>query len=66
MAEYIRGLSASPLFKDVNLVISDEYLVNQVKVRKFVVEMGLNNNADITGLGSHPPVLNSTAQLPAN
>jgi Tfp pilus assembly protein PilN len=41
VAEFIRRLGHSALFKDVNLVISDEDTVDDEKVRKFQIEMNL-------------------------
>lgn len=66
VAEYIHGLSHSVLFKDVNLIVSDELAVGEQKLRKFVVEMNLNNDADTTGLGAPPTARNTTAVLPGN
>ncbi|MGA2230071.1 MAG: PilN domain-containing protein [Tepidisphaeraceae bacterium] len=54
VAEFIRNLSQSPLFTDVNLIISDELTVENEKVRHFQVEMGLNPNPDLSHLGQHP------------
>jgi hypothetical protein len=53
VAEFIRNLSQSPLFTDVNLIISDELTVENEKVRHFQVEMGLNPNPDLSHLGQH-------------
>jgi Tfp pilus assembly protein PilN len=47
VAQFISRLSRSPLFKDVNLVISDEFVVEDTKVRKFQIELALNNDASI-------------------
>jgi Tfp pilus assembly protein PilN len=55
VAEFIRNLSHSPLFTDVNLIVSDELDQDQGahKVRRFEVEMTLNNDADLKGLENH-------------
>lgn len=70
VAEFIRRLSISPLFSDVNLIISDEFTQDQtdkdaVKLRRFTIETVVNNNADVTNLGGKLPD-NSTVQLPSN
>ena len=55
VAEFIRNLSHSPLFTDVNLIVSDELDQDQGshKVRRFEVSMSLNNDADLKGLDDH-------------
>jgi hypothetical protein len=55
VAEFIRNLSHSPLFTDVNLIVSDELDQDQGahKVRRFEVSMTLNNDADLKGLENH-------------
>jgi Tfp pilus assembly protein PilN len=55
VAEFIHRLNHSPLFKDVNLVVSDELIKNEQKLRHFQVEMSLNNDADVTTLNNHLP-----------
>jgi hypothetical protein len=47
VSQFIGRLNRLPLFKDVNLVISDEFAIGDDKVRKFQIEMGLNNEAVI-------------------
>lgn len=55
VAEFIRRLSHSPLFTDVNLVISDELTQDTQKFRHFQVEMSLNNDADVKSLVDQLP-----------
>jgi Tfp pilus assembly protein PilN len=62
VAEFIRGLSHSPLFTDVNLVISDELDQDTLKFRHFEVEMTLNNDADVKDLVDHLPDASSGQQ----
>jgi Tfp pilus assembly protein PilN len=72
VAELIHKLGQSPLFKDVNLVISDELAPTgpaadpKVKLRKFQIEMGLASDADATM--NERPVFNknTSAELPRN
>jgi Tfp pilus assembly protein PilN len=67
VAEFIRRLSRSPLFTDVNLIISDEQTVENEKVRHFQVEMGLNPNPDMSRLGQHDDGNNVTSiDVPGN
>jgi Tfp pilus assembly protein PilN len=48
VAEFIRKLNASPLLKDVNLVITDQFTNKENEVlRKFQVECNLNPNAEV-------------------
>lgn len=44
VAQYLKKLSQSPLFKDVNLTYTEEHLFEKQPMRKFEVEMGLNPN----------------------
>jgi hypothetical protein len=46
VATFLRRLGKSPLFTDVNLVISDEFAQGDLKLRKFTIEMNLNPNAE--------------------
>jgi Tfp pilus assembly protein PilN len=68
VADFLHRLGESPLFEDVNLVISDEFTKDDqtTKLRKFQVEMTLNNDADTTNLNFATINRNTTAQLPAN
>jgi Tfp pilus assembly protein PilN len=56
VAQFMSTLNRSKLLRDVNLVISDEFLVNELKMRKFQVEMSVDPNAE---------VINGTAALRA-
>jgi Tfp pilus assembly protein PilN len=47
VAQFMAKLNTSHLLQDVNLVISDEFQVNELKMRKFEVEMAVNPNAEI-------------------
>jgi hypothetical protein len=48
VAQFMAKLNTSQLLQDVNLVISDEYTINELKMRKFEIEMVVNPNAEIT------------------
>ncbi|HRK30211.1 MAG TPA: PilN domain-containing protein [Tepidisphaeraceae bacterium] len=53
VASYISKLNRSPLFKDVNLLISDQFKVDpksDVSMRKFQIELTLMANADVSQL----------------
>jgi Tfp pilus assembly protein PilN len=47
VAQYIAQLNRSKLLKDVNLVISDQFEQDKVQLRKFVIEMMLDPNAEV-------------------
>jgi Tfp pilus assembly protein PilN len=47
VAAYIKALSDSPLFQDVNLVVSDEFEQAKQKLRRFQIEFVLNPDADV-------------------
>jgi hypothetical protein len=47
VAQFMAKLNTSSLLQDVNLVISDEYVVNELKMRKFEIEMALNPSAEV-------------------
>jgi hypothetical protein len=47
VAQFMANLNKSRLIRDVNLVISDEYVVNEEKMRKFQVEMTLDPTAEV-------------------
>lgn len=47
VSQFITRLNQSKLLRDVNLVVSDEYLFNKDKLRKFEIDMVLNPNAEV-------------------
>jgi len=47
VSNFIGKLSRSPLLRDVNLVISDEYTMADQKLRRFQLEMTLDPNAEV-------------------
>jgi Tfp pilus assembly protein PilN len=49
VARFIAKLNSTPMFKDVNLVFTDEFVAGdkENKLRKFAIEMSLNPNAPI-------------------
>jgi len=49
VAKFIAKLNSSSLFKDVNLVFTDEFVVGdkENKLRKFAIEMSINPNAPL-------------------
>jgi Tfp pilus assembly protein PilN len=63
VAEFIRRLSRVRIFKDVNLVISDELTQDDQKLRRFEVEMSLDPNVDADSLQNHSASNNSTAAV---
>jgi len=63
VAEFIRRLSRVKIFKDVNLIISDEFAQDDQKLRRFEVEMSLDPKVDADSLGNHSPSNNSTAAV---
>jgi hypothetical protein len=50
VAQFISKLNTLPVFKDVNLIISDEYKDPDAsqQLRKFQLELNVNPNADIS------------------
>lgn len=48
VAQFINKLNQSRLLKDVNLVVSDEYLHEKELLRKFQIEMMLNPQAEVS------------------
>jgi Tfp pilus assembly protein PilN len=68
VAEFIHRLGLVPMFQDVNLVISDEFTQDdtKMKLRRFQVEMTLNNDADLAELDANSSSRNTTVQLPGN
>jgi Tfp pilus assembly protein PilN len=47
VAQFLKKLSASKLFRDVNLVISEEFTQAEEKLRKFQIELSLDPNVEI-------------------
>lgn len=47
VGEFIRKLNASPLLRDVNLVISDVHVQDNHTMRRFQIEMMLNPDAEV-------------------
>jgi Tfp pilus assembly protein PilN len=68
VADFIHRLGESPLFKDVNLVISDEFSKDDAnaKLRRFEVNMSINNEADATNVDVGTINKNTTARVPTN
>lgn len=52
VAQYINQLATSPLFRDVNLILVEEYKMQDEKVRRFQIEMNLNPDARPAHIGS--------------
>jgi hypothetical protein len=59
VAQFLSNLNASKFFQDVNLVISDQTVVGEDKLRKFQIEMTLERDADL----SAAPKANQTASV---
>ncbi len=56
VAQFMTALSASPLFTDVNLIVSEEEYVEGRAMRRFRVEMTLNEDVDLKAhLGRDTP-----------
>lgn len=51
VAQYINKLTKSKLLKDVNLAVTDEFVMGDDKLRKFQIEMMLDPDADLTNIG---------------
>jgi Tfp pilus assembly protein PilN len=47
VAQFMAKLNQSQLVQDVNLLVSDEELVGEVRMRQFQIEMTVNPNAEI-------------------
>lgn len=47
VASFMAGVKGSPLFENVNLVYSEEVVIDNEKLRKFKVEADVNNAADL-------------------
>jgi len=50
VAQYINRLTKSKLLKDVNLAVTDEFVLGDDKLRKFQIEMMLDPDADLTNI----------------
>ena len=55
VAPFLREISRSEAFKDVNLIISEEHTMNEQKLRKFQIELTLNPNAESEKVGQGKP-----------
>lgn len=62
VAQFMARLNQSKLLKDVNLVISDEYTLNESKMRKFEIDLTVDPAAEIQP-GSHPRNANAAVEL---
>jgi len=47
VSQFIEKLNKSKIVRDVNLLISDEYIVNNNKMRKFQLEMMIDPAAEV-------------------
>jgi hypothetical protein len=47
VAQFLAKLNQSKLLRDVNLIISDEFSVNDVKMRKFQIDMQVDPAAEV-------------------
>lgn len=52
VASFISKLSLSKLFRDVNLVVSEEHTIESRKVRRFTIEMTLDPDARVMAAGT--------------
>lgn len=59
VAQFLKKLSASKLFRDVNLVISEEFTQAEEKLRKFQIELSLDPDVEI----QNPNKLTNTASV---
>jgi hypothetical protein len=50
VAQYIARLTKSKILKDVNLSVTDEFVLGDDKLRKFQIEMMLDPDADLTNI----------------
>jgi len=64
VSKFITKLNTTPMFKDVNLVFTDEFVAGdkESKLRKFAIEMNLNPNAPLDDPSD--PADSKTASLP--
>jgi Tfp pilus assembly protein PilN len=56
VAQFMAKLNQSQLVQDVNLLVSDEENVGEVRMRQFQIEMTVNPNAEIAMLPSAAPM----------
>ena len=62
VAQFMARLNQSELVQDVNLVVSDEEVVNETRMRQFQIEMQINPNAEVLAAPTRPnPRQQSTA-----
>ena len=61
VAQFMAKLNQSELVKDVNLVVSDEEMVGEVRMRQFQIEMMINPSAEVALGNSAPMRQTSTA-----
>ena len=50
VSQYIARLNASKILKDVNLSVTEEFVLGDDKLRKFQIEMMLDPRADLTNV----------------
>lgn len=62
VAQFMARLNQSKLLKDVNLVISDEYTLNEAKMRKFEIDLTVDPAAEIQP-GINPRNSNAAVEL---
>lgn len=56
VAQFMAKLNQSQLVQDVNLLVSDEELVGEVRMRQFQIEMTVNPNAEIAMVAPATPL----------
>jgi hypothetical protein len=61
VAQFMAKLNQSELVQDVNLVVSDEEVVNESRMRQFQIEMQINPNAEVLAGPNRPARQASTA-----
>jgi hypothetical protein len=61
VAQFMAKLNQSEIVKDVNLVVSDEEVVGEVRMRQFQIEMMINPTAEVLLSGNAPLKQTSTA-----
>jgi len=64
VALYLQKLSQSKLFKDVNLVVTEEYMLEKQPLRKFQMEMVIDPTVDVQQLAGVGMEKNSTSVTP--
>lgn len=62
VAQFISKLNRSPLFKDVNLLISDSFQQDKATLRRFQIEMVLNPEAEIRDTPPATPAAPKSAE----